>query len=51
MLPSTRSTFQAGRVSPSGLTTPWKDCKRPSALTKLPEVSVKGETGSSTSAR
>ena len=35
-LPSTRSTFQAGRVSPSGLTTPWKLCTRPSALTKLP---------------
>ena len=25
-LPSTRSTFQAGRASPSGLTTPWKLC-------------------------
>ena len=49
-LPSTRSTFQAGRVSPSGLTTPWKLCTRPSALTKVPEVSVNGAIGSSTSA-
>ena len=49
-LPSTRSTFQAGRASPSGLTTPWKLCTRPSALTKVPEVSVNGAIGSSTSA-
>ena len=49
-LPSTRSTFQAGRVSPSGLTTPGKLCSRPSALTKLPAVSVNGAIGSSTSA-
>ena len=49
-LPSTRSTFHAGRVSPSGLTTPWKLCTRPSALTKVPEVSVNGAIGSSTSA-
>ena len=44
------STFQAGRASPSGLTTPWKLCTRPSALTKVPEVSVNGAIGSSTSA-
>ena len=49
-LPSTRSTFHAGRASPSGLTTPWKLCTRPSALTKVPEVSVNGAIGSSTSA-
>ena len=49
-LPSTRSTFQAGRASPSGLTTPWKLCTRPSALTKVPAVSVNGAIGSSTSA-
>ena len=48
-LPSTRSTFQAGRVSPKGLTTAWKLCSRPSALTKEPEVSVKGAMGKSTS--
>ena len=34
----------------SGLTTPWKLCTRPSALTKVPEVSVNGVIGSSTSA-
>lgn len=49
MLPSTRITFQAGRVSPSGRTTAWKLCTRPSALAKLPEVSVNGAMGSSTS--
>src|SRR5690606_2823417 len=48
-LPSTRSTFQPGRVSPSGGTTALKLCRRPSALTKVPEVSVKGEIGNSTS--
>ncbi|MNT46188.1 hypothetical protein D3C72_1828170 [compost metagenome] len=48
-LASTRSTFHAGRVSPKGRTTAWKLCKRPSALTKLPEVSVNGAIGSSTS--
>ena len=35
----------------SGLTTPWKLCTRPSALTKVPAVSVNGAIGSSTSAR
>ena len=49
MLPSTRSTFQAGRASPSGLTTAWKLWTRPSALTKVPGVSVHGAIGSSTS--
>ena len=38
--PSTRSTFHAGRVSPSGLTTPLKACARPSQLTNVPAVSV-----------
>jgi hypothetical protein len=32
-LPRTRSTFQAGRESPSGRTTPVKLCSRPSVLT------------------
>ena len=36
-LPSTRSTFQPGRVSPSGWTTPLKLCARPSQLTNVPE--------------
>ena len=49
MFAKTRITFQAGRVSPNGLTTAWKLCKRPSAFTKLPEVSVKGAVGSITS--
>ena len=49
-LPSTRSTFQPGRVSPSGFTLAWKLCTRPSVLTNVPEVSVKGAIGSSTSA-
>ena len=48
-LANTRSTFQAGRVSPRGRTTAWKLCNRPSAFTKLPEVSVKGAMGNSTS--
>jgi len=48
-LASTRSTFQAGRVSAKGLTTAWKLCRRPSALTKLPDVSVNGAMGNSTS--
>ena len=37
-------------MSPSGLTTPWKLCTRPSALTKVPEVSLNGAIGSITSA-
>ena len=49
-LPRTRSTFHAGRASPRGLTTPCALCTRPSALTKVPEVSVNGVIGSSTSA-
>src|SRR4051812_50115219 len=48
MLPSTRSTFQPGRASPSALTTAWNDCTRPSALTKVPGVSGHGAMGSST---
>ena len=42
VLAITRNTFQAGRVSPNGLTTAWKLWTRPSALTKVPGVSVKG---------
>ncbi len=49
MLPSTRSTFQAGRASPRGRTTAWKLWMRPSALTKVPGVSLNGAMGSSTS--
>ena len=49
MLAKTRNTFQAGRVSAKGLTTAWKLCKRPSAFTKLPDVSVKGAMGNNTS--
>src|SRR3546814_4639629 len=45
-LPSTRRTFQPGRVSAKGAATPLKLCTRPSALTKVPEVSVNGEIGS-----
>ncbi len=48
-LPSTRSTFQAGRVSPSGRTTAWKLCRRPSAFTNEPDVSLNGAIGNSTS--
>src|SRR5699024_12756351 len=40
-LPNTRRTFQAGRESPTGAATPRKLCTRPSALIKVPEVSVK----------
>lgn len=47
-LPSTRSTFQPGRVWPSGRTVPLKLCALPSALTKVPEVSVNGAMGSIT---
>ena len=47
--PNTRKTCHAGRVSPKGLTTPWKLCARPSVLMNVPAVSVKGEMGSSTS--
>src|SRR6185312_14919714 len=38
--PRTRSTFQPGRVSPSGGTTPLKLCARPSQFTNVPDVSV-----------
>ena len=47
--PNTRNTFHAGRVSPNGLTTPWKLCARPSELINVPAVSVKGAIGNSTS--
>ena len=50
IVPSTRSTFQPGRVSPSGFTTPWNSCTRPSQLTNVPAVSVNGEIGSRMSA-
>ena len=49
-VPSTRSTFQPGRVSPSGCTTPLKPARVPSPLTNVPAVSVNGAIGSSTSA-
>ena len=48
--PSTRSTFQPGRASPSGRTVPLKPWTRPSQLTKVPAVSVKGAIGSIASA-
>ena len=50
IVPSTRSTFQPGRVSANGRTTPWNSCSRPSQLTNAPAVSVNGEIGSITSA-
>ena len=50
IVPSTRNTFQPGRVSPAGRTTPRNDCTRPSQLTNVPDVSVNGAIGSSTSA-
>ena len=40
--PSMRSTFHAGRDSPSGFTTALNDCTRPSMFTKVPPVSVNG---------
>ena len=49
-VPSTRRTFQPGRVWPNGVTVPLKLWGRPCALTKVPEVSVNGDTGSMTSA-
>jgi hypothetical protein len=49
--PSTRQTFQPGRVSANGFTTPWNSCSRPSQLMKLPAVSVNGEIGRITSAK
>ena len=49
-VPSTRSTFHAGRASPSGRTAAWKVCSRPSVLTKLPGVSLNGAIGSMTCA-
>ena len=42
--------FEAGRDSPRGFTTGLNDWRSPAAFTKLPEVSVNGVTGSSTSA-
>ena len=48
--PSTRSTFQPGRVWPAGRTAPLKLCSRPSQLTKEPPVSVKGAMGNRQSA-
>ena len=51
ILPSTRQTFQAGRVSPKGRTTAWKLWMRPSAFTNVPGVSVNGAMGSRTSAQ
>ena len=49
-MPSTRSTFQPGRACPRGFTTPRKLCTRPSQFTNVPDVSVNGAMGSSTSA-
>ena len=39
MVPSTRSTFHAGRVWPNGGTTPLNACARPSQLMNVPAVS------------
>ena len=40
-LPSTRSTFHAGRASPGGRAAPGTLCQRPSRLTQVPDVSAK----------
>ncbi len=50
MAPSMRSTFQPGRESPRGFTAALNDCTRPSMLTKVPAVSVKGVIGRTTCA-
>src|SRR5690606_40796362 len=47
-LPSTRNTFQPGRASPFGGTTPVKLCTCPAPLTKVPEVSPNVPIGNST---
>jgi hypothetical protein len=44
-LPSTRSTFHAGRASPGGRAAPGTLCQRPSTLTHVPEVSANAATG------
>src|SRR3972149_3903104 len=48
--PSMRRIFQPGRDSPSGATAAANGWGRPSALTKVPSVSVNGASGSHTSA-
>ena len=49
-LPNTRNTFQPGRVSPKGRTAALNVWAVPAILMKVPDVSVLGAIGSSTSA-